>query len=57
MLLSELIEHMQQCMEEHGDLPVVVEQLECLFPAEQLIVERANLDDSIEDGAVVARII
>lgn len=56
MKLSELIEYMQQCMEEHGDLVVAGEQYETLFPAEQLIVERASIEDGIEEGTLVARI-
>ncbi len=56
MLLSELIPLIKQCIEDHGDLIVAGEQYETLFPAEKLIVERASIDDAIEDGTIVARI-
>ena len=56
MKLSELILLIEQCIEEHGDLIVAGEQYETLFPAEQLIVERASIEDGIEEGTAVARI-
>ena len=54
MRLSELIPLMQQCMKEHGDLPVGYEIDGCLVPARELVVDRAGMIDVIEDGALVA---
>lgn len=54
MKLSELIPLMQQCIEEHGDLPVVYEDYGSLYPATQLAVEQATPYDAIEDGTLVA---
>ena len=54
MRLSELIPLMQQCMKEHGDLPVGYEIDGCLVPARELVVDRAGMIDVIEDGTLVA---
>ena len=54
--LSELILLIEQRIEEHGDLTVADEQEGTLFPAEELIVERASIDDFVEEGSTVARI-
>ena len=56
MRLSELILLIEQRIEEHGDLTVADEQEGTLFPAEELIVERASIDDFVEEGSTVARI-
>ena len=56
MKLGELIEHMQQCIEEYGDLPVVYEDYGRLHPAARLIVEKAVFYDAIEAGTIVVRL-
>ena len=56
MKLSELIPLIEQCIEEHGDLAVAVEMEGALFPAEELVVGRASIDDFVEEGSTVAYI-
>ena len=56
MKLSELASLIEQCIEEHGDLAVAVEMEGALFPAEELVVGRASIDDFVEEGTAVARI-
>lgn len=56
MKLSELIPLIEKCIEEHGDLTVAVEMEGALFPAEELVVGRASIDDFVEDGTTVAYI-
>ena len=56
MKLSELASLIEQCVEEHGDLTVAVECEGALFPAEELVVGRASIDDFVEEGSTVAYI-
>ena len=56
MKLSELASLIEQYVEEHGDLAVAVEMEGALFPAEELVVGRASIDDFVEDGTTVAYI-
>ena len=56
MKLSELASLIEQYIEEHGDLAVAVEMEGALFPAEELVVGRASIDDFVEDGTTVAYI-
>ena len=56
MKLSELAFLIEQYVEEHGDLVVAVEMEGALFPAEELVVGRASIDDFVEDGTTVAYI-
>ena len=56
MTLSELVSLIEQRIEEHGDLTVVVEYEGALFPAEELVVGQASIDDFVEDGTAVAYI-
>ena len=56
MKLSDLASLIEQYVEEHGDLVVAVEMEGALFPAEELVVGRASIDDFVEDGTTVAYI-
>ena len=56
MRLGGLISSIEQLIEERGDLTAAVELEGALFPAEELIVERASIDDFVEEGSTVARI-
>ena len=56
MKLSELASLIEQYVEEHGDLAVAVEMEGALFPAEELVVGRASIDDFVEEGSTVAYI-
>ena len=56
MKLSDLASLIEQYVEEHGDLAVAVEMEGALFPAEELVVGRASIDDFVEDGTTVAYI-
>ena len=56
MKLSELASLIEQYVEEHGDLAVAVEMEGALFPAKELVVGRASIDDFVEDGTTVAYI-
>ena len=56
MKLSELASLIEQYVEERGDLVVAVEMEGTLFPAEELVVGRASIDDFVEDGTTVAYI-
>ena len=56
MKLSELASLIEQYVEDHGDLVVAVEMEGALFPAEELVVGRASIDDFVEDGTAVAYI-
>ena len=56
MKLSELASLIEQYVEEHGDLVVAVEMEGALFPAEELVVGQASIDDFVEDGTTVAYI-
>ena len=56
MKLSELASLIEQYVEEYGDLVVAVEMEGALFPAEELVVGRASIDDFVEEGSTVAYI-
>ena len=56
MKLSELAFLIEQYVEEHGDLVVAVEMEGALFPAEELVVGQASIDDFVEEGSTVAYI-
>ena len=56
MTLSELVSLIEQRIEEHGDLTVAVECEGALFPAEELVVGQASIDDFVEEGSAVAYI-
>ena len=56
MKLSELIPLIEQRIEEHGDLTVAVEGEGTLYPAEELVVGQASIDDFVEEGSTVAYI-
>ena len=56
MKLNELASLIEQYVEEHGDLVVAVEMEGALFPAEELVVGQASIDDFVEEGSTVAYI-
>lgn len=56
MRLSELTLLIEQCIEEHGDLPVAYESDGCLLQADELTISQARIIDAMEPGTAVVHI-